>query len=137
MERVLRRTKLLSTKAPPAVQAVYIRTLLNGWVTSRRMRHCTNVDNLPFVCLFCKKGNDSLEHFGRCRSVISFFASVQITIHNLQSFLGLDQEFFPDCFPNLARAIASVYLARNVLIHGPASYVPHDLLRNFYIQLCN
>ena len=45
--------------APAATKWAYIRTILNGWCTARRFQATR-------LCLFCNKGEDSLEHFSRC-----------------------------------------------------------------------
>jgi hypothetical protein len=135
VERILRRTLHLSTKSPPAVQAVYIRTILNGWVTHRRMRNCANLINLSPVCVLCKQGNDSLEHLAKCKIVVSFFATLNIHVYNLETFFGLDKSSFPECTATVARGICAVYLARNVLIHGSSMFQPQTLIKNMFIQL--
>ena len=62
---------ILHRWCPPRVASAYLRTLFNGWVTRRRMRHAekSGVDK-PCQCLLgCESGDDSIEHYSVCPAV--------------------------------------------------------------------
>ena len=67
--RALKRLHSLKGKVKPSIMSVYIKTLLNGWPTSRRMRFMHN-DLRVSKCPFCNKAQDSIEHFAYCLSLI-------------------------------------------------------------------
>ncbi|CAK0905168.1 unnamed protein product [Prorocentrum cordatum] len=69
--RVLEVFEILRRWCPPRVASAYLRTLFNGWVARRRMRHAekSGVDK-PCQCLLgCESGDDSIEHYSVCPAV--------------------------------------------------------------------
>ena len=90
---------------------VYFRTLLNGWVTSRRMRTLNGValHNLP-PCPMCNTGQDGLEHFAYCKWTIHAFKKLNVPINNMAQFLMLDHACTSSSTLRLrAKALSAVY----------------------------
>ena len=137
VERVVRRSLLLSGKVSPSVHAVYMRTLLNGWVTGRRVRSLIN-SNVSQICILCEKGRDSIEHLPGCSVVKSFYTQNQIEIDSLASVFGLDKNQFPNLTPSIAILLAAIYLARNAILHAPINFFqPLDLIIQMHQQIQN
>ena len=117
--RALSRLQALHGKAQPSVAAVYLRTLLNGWVTGRRMRSLAD-SGLSSSCVFCSNGDDSLEHFVYCSPCSNLFHRKAIRPTNCVEFLALDSRSLDD--PSLlvrkAKCLAVLYLAHNSMIHS-------------------
>ena len=132
--RALRRLEELQQKAQPVVVAVYLRTLLNGWATERRLRTAANCQ-LSENCPFCSSGKDSLEHFAQCRVVKHCFAKHGLKVTSTETFLGLDLWAMPDRILLIARLLSALYTARNTLVHSAAE-TPEEVLR-FACQLVN
>ena len=62
-QRVMARMRLLHQRCPPRIQAVYFRTLWNGWVCYDRMKRLLKQRG----CLLgCGWDDDSLFHYGCC-----------------------------------------------------------------------
>ena len=57
---------------PPRVLAAVWRSWWNGWLTTRRMRSCTGWTAPARCILGCPRGDDSLEHYGRCPLVAAW-----------------------------------------------------------------
>ena len=121
------RLKHLQKVAQPVTTAVYLRTLINGWPTYRRMRTlegCT----LAEVCPFCQRGQDSLEHFTFCKVIKAEFAKHGFLYRDREEFFGLDLDALPDFIHKKARLLCALYGARNTLVHSPADS-PQVVLR--------
>ena len=81
-ERILRRMQFLGNNGQisPACKAVFFKTILNGWTTTRRMRSIDgNLQRAP--CLFCKTGEDAIEHLPQCPVVREFFTRNGCSCH--------------------------------------------------------
>ena len=121
--RAIIRLEVLRNKVKPAVLVVYFRTILNGWVTSRRMRslHGQQTWDLP-RCVFCKLPStcDSLEHMMYCGEVRKVFARFRSPITYPLMFFALDhganelQVLIPG-----VKALATVYSMYNTIKHHP------------------
>ena len=135
VERVMRRILELGGKVSPSVHTVYIRTLLNGWVTARRMSSLAD-SGLMHECVLCGKCCVSIAHRHSCTHVRTFFTENHVGLSGLSSFFGLLQGQFPECTPTIAKLISAFYLARNAVMHAPASFFDVGyLIRLIYRQI--
>ena len=132
--RAIRRLQHLAAHAAPAVTAVYLRTLLNGWATHRRMRSMQDL-NLEACCPFCRRAEDSIEHFAHCTLIREQYAASGYPCNSLEVFLVLDINSFPDFTVARAKLLAAVYTARNSIIHAPDSLNPIEILKFCIKQL--
>ena len=126
---------LQKEKTKPAVVAVYIRTLLNGWSTHRRMRSMAQL-TLDAFCPFCLSAQDSLEHFARCPIIAKQYEAQGIIIRSIAHFFALDINSFPESTVKLCRLLSAVYLARNTLIHSETSLSSTEVLRYTCQSVC-
>ena len=126
-DRAYNRLNRLHKLVKPAVQVVYFRTLLNGWVTSRRMRTCNAMSlfNLP-PCPMCGlECADSLEHVAGCKVTLYAFQCMRAPIRNMTEFLALDHSATADkVLARRARALSIVYTVYNTLSHHCNSSPP-------------
>ena len=130
IQRAWMRLCYLRNKVKPAVVAVYLRTLLNGWTTSRRMRTCSNGANSSHdICVFCENGHDSIEHFARCSVCVDLYRRHGCTSNSLINFFALDQVSFPGHFITKCKLLSVLYLIRNVLIHASHPLNIADIFR--------
>ena len=60
----------LSRRVPPRVHIANTRFHFNGWHTRRRYQN-----RLELSCMFCKAGEDSIEHFLFCPAIQQLFPS--------------------------------------------------------------
>ena len=125
--RAYNRLSRLHKLVKPAIQVVYFRTILNGWVTSRRMRTCNNISifNLP-SCPMCGTPNaDSLEHIIACKVTHHAFRCMGVPIGNAIEFFALDHSCTTDKVLALrARALSIVYTVYNTLSHHSSAASP-------------
>ena len=126
-DRAYNRLSRLHKLVKPAVQVGYFRTILNGWVTGRRMRTCNNISifNLP-SCPMCGTPHaDSLEHIIACPVTLFAFRCMGAPISNAIEFLALDHRCTTDKVLALrARALSIVYTVYNTLSHHAAAAPP-------------
>jgi len=74
VELALTNLQVIGKTCRAAVLAGYFRTLLNGWVTARRMRSASGSKSEYGQCVFgCGHGRDSIEHYAHCRITVAFF----------------------------------------------------------------
>ena len=106
--RVRNRITFLRSRIAPAVLHVFIRTLLNGWPTQRRMRSMTLCD-LELHCPFCLEHEDSIEHFSSCHIITAHYQYFGCSLNDLAAFIVLDQESFPRQTVKRTILLASVY----------------------------
>ena len=130
--RAHRRLTQLQGKIQPVVVAVYLRTLLNGWSTRRRMESMPNC-NLAKECPFCKRAQDSLEHFVHCPIIVECFRRHGFASNTKEKFLGLGPDALPNGIVKIAKLLSGLYIARNTLLHQLANS-PKEVLR-FACQL--
>ena len=119
-ERIMRRLQLLgkSSHCTPACKAIYLKTVLNGWTTTRRMRSIAgNLQKAP--CLLCKTGEDSLEHLPHCPVVRNLFDRNGCSCQHMADFIGIDKLSFPTAFQRKAKLIHSIHHTFNTLRHNP------------------
>ena len=124
----MKRLKKLEEVAQPVVAAVHLRTLLNGWVMSRRMASLEGND-LVGECPFCNRAQDSLEHFAYCPIIKEAFAKHGHHIKGAEDFLGLNPHSYPDGILKIARLLAALYTARNAIVHHGAES-PKEILKH-------
>ena len=62
--------KWLSRRVPPRVHIANTRFHFNGWHTRRRYQNRQDLS-----CMFCKAGEDSIEHFVHCKAIQQLFPS--------------------------------------------------------------
>ena len=140
--RVVSTFKTLATHAPPRVLAAALRTVCNGWVTTRRfpqagVRRCV---------LGCPRGEDSIEHYAGCECFHQLCRrhlglSTPPRPQCLDDFLGVAPYLpaLPALFPAAeARAACTVLRALAVFalyrVHGNArhgSWLPAELQEAF------
>ena len=83
VHRVVTTFKILAAHAPPRVIAASLRSVCNGWVTTRRFPRA----GIRRCILGCPAGEDSVEHYAGCRC-----------FHRLcQRHLGLSMPPRPQC----------------------------------------
>ena len=126
-DRAYNRLSRLHKLVKPAVQVVYFRTLLNGWVTGRRMRTCNKISifNLPSCPMCGTPLADSLEHIAGCKVTLFAFDSMGVPIRNVIEFLALDHSCTTDKVLALrAKALSIVYTVYNTLSHHPLTAPP-------------
>ena len=126
VDRVLTTLPAVARTCPPRALAVCIRSLWNGWVTSRRFQARS-------ACYFgCASGEDSIEHYAECPHVSAAvyrelgLARPTSPELRLASFLLLEPAYSEATAPELRRralATCGVYLthcwARHAVASGP------------------
>ena len=108
--RILARLKFLKGRVMPTVIVAYFKLVLNSWNTARRFRSCST-SNGPKQCVFCRNGQDSIEHFASCSRLHALFVSHGCRAGGLLNFFAIDQGSFPDKFIIKAKLIAAIYHA--------------------------
>jgi len=118
-ERILRRLQAMgkSKHASPACKSVFLKTLLNGWPTARRMRSLAG-NPASAVCLFCKSGQDSIEHMPHCLIVREFFKKNGCSCRNIVEFLGIDKHSFPFLFFRKTQILHVLHHSYNTIRHN-------------------
>ena len=129
VNRASNRLNLAKGKVKPAVIATYVKTLLNAWPTSRRMR--TLHRNPVSLCPFCREGDDSIEHFVRCSFCHNVFhlSGADICVRQpCLSFFALDTAclHLPILVKRL-KALAILFHLRQTIAHHPPEAPPLDL----------
>ena len=127
------RLRYLNRKVRPAVHAVYIKTLLNGWTTARRMRTLNlngsnGVARARRKCVFCVRGDDSLEHMPRCIIVKNLFLKHCCSCNSLLHFFALDQNSFPLLFVTKVKLLSVLFTVYNALTHSDVTLNVHTLI---------
>ena len=123
--------KLVKGKVKHSLLVVYMRTILNGWVTERRMRsiigkQSNSHDN---KCVLCDSlyGEDSLEHIACCRCTKEIFAKLGIHIVDMHDFLALSVDYQdPKAMANHLMALGITYSIYNTVKHHDPSLPPID-----------
>ena len=126
--RALSRLKSLRGHVKPSAHGVFIKTLLNGWPTSRRMRH-TKVDirHETRSCPFCGSGEDSLEHFAHCKWCKDVFSHFQVSCSSILDFLCLDSACVEVSYlSSKVKALSLLFTIRSAIVHNPSSAPPLD-----------
>jgi len=128
-EKVITRMKLVKGKVKHSLLVVYMRTILNGWVTERRMRsiigkQSNSHDN---KCVLCDSlyGEDSLEHIACCRCTKEIFAKLGIHIVDMHDFLALSVDYQdPKAMANHLMALGITYSIYNTVKHHDPNLPP-------------
>ena len=112
--RVRRRLLLLEGKVRPGMFIAYWKLLTNSWNTGRRFRALHGHSRR---CIFCKQGDDSIEHFAKCPIIVHIFNSHFCTCNNIVEFFALDKACFElvACFIRKVKLLAGVYAAHSSL----------------------
>ena len=126
-DRAFARFAALKGKVKPAVIAVYLRTLLNGWTTSRRMRSLHGGATGP--CLLCSAGADSIEHYANCTVLKTEYEKHGILLNGLERFLALDSASYPDDTVRVAKLLADSFTTRNALANSKTALSPQQVFR--------
>ena len=128
-QRLENRFSMLGGVAKPSLIAVYLRTMLNGWITERRMRGISTT--LRETCPFCKRARDSLEHFAFCPVVTDLYQQHGIQLappNNFLQFLGLMKEDNGPRIFTIVKLLSVLYSTHNTLRHNP-DLEPKDIIR--------
>ena len=90
------------------------------------MRHLKKV-NSPKGCLFCTKGEDSLEHFSKCHFCRDVFEKASLPFGSLELFLGLHTDFAnTNLLVKLAHTLGVLFSVRATLFHHSSTAPPLD-----------
>jgi hypothetical protein len=125
-QRAVRALQTLRTLVPPRVIAALIRSLWNGWVTSRRMQKATHDAG---GCIFGCEAVDCIEHYASCIRVAEFARKWLRLPHpptppeQLADFLLLDAAAPAEDPARLTRKalrLAAVYHVHNWRRHRPS-----------------
>ena len=124
--RAVNRLKSLSGKVKPSAHGVYIKTLLNGWPTSRRMRHTrSDIRHDCIACPFCNQGEDSIEHFAHCPWCRNVFMKFKVSCSSVLDFLCLDTACLEVSYLSAkVKVLALLFTIRSVIVHHPKSASP-------------
>ena len=115
---VLKNMDVIARTCRPCVQAAYLRTILNGWVTKRRMRFLKGFAPGGGPCVFnCGHGSDCIEHYAFCRIIVSFFrrAGISYRTPSVSSFLMVARRMARDKISVQAACLYAIYLSHNIL----------------------
>ena len=132
--RALTVCRLLGAKAPPRVAAQFWRMLFNGWCTARRFQ------DGDATCVFGCGGEDSIEHYCRCKLVVRFLIGRPPNGPGLHPSLVCTEAFFliqrgmsPELVVRMAVALLAVFKARHAHVRGERPFTnPSRALRSFY-----
>ena len=127
------RVLLSTSSAPVSTRWALLRTYLNGWCTARRFQRTG-------ACLFCKGGEDSLEHFSRC-PIIRVVANSRMDLNLCASrplrFFMLDGDVLSrDQILRHAVFLHAVYRAHNHLRWHPVSGSTQDRIWSEVRSVC-
>ena len=126
--RAISRLKSLRGRVKPSAHGVFIKTLLNGWPTSRRMRHTKDdIRHETRSCPFCGSGDDSLEHFALCRWCKDVFSHFHVSCNSILDFLCLDSASSDVAYlTSKVKVLSLLFTIRSAIVHNPASAPPLD-----------
>ena len=118
--RALRRLSLLSPVVKPSLLASFFKALMNAWPTARRMRSTKNA-KLAKQCMFCQNGQDSIEHFARCKFCCDLFQKYGVNHGSTLCFLALDSSSNDlHVLLQKVRVLNILFSARSTLFHSPS-----------------
>jgi len=121
--------RLVATKHfRPTIVANFIKTLLNAWPTTRRLRTLRNA-RLHGRCPFCSDGPDSLEHFGQnCEICERVFRHFGASYGTMLQFLALDSSTLHTPFlQKKLTALSVLFAMRATLVHHPTHLPPLNI----------
>jgi len=121
--RLRKRLLALQGKVKPSVWVQYYKTCLNGWVTRRRMESLVGAITL-IHCPLCGHGDDSIEHYCRCRVVRALFRRHGLPFGGMANFLGLYQDALPFKIVDVAKCLATLFVVHSTCLHSLADNTP-------------
>jgi hypothetical protein len=148
LELALHNLQIIGKTCRAAVQAAYFRTLLNGWVTARRMRSLKGGESGFGQCVFgCGHGCDSIEHYVHCRITVAFFRRVGLPYAqpSMSAFLLIRRRTTRERIRIHASCLYALYLTHCILRHSSQIAITDErvnrLLRSSFARsgtrLCN
>jgi hypothetical protein len=120
LELSLHNLQVIGKTCRAAVQAAYFRTLLNGWVTARRMRSMKGCEPGYGKCVFgCGHGCDSIEHYAYCRITVAFFhrSGLPYIRPSISAFLLLHRKATREHIRLHASCLYALYLTHCIMRH--------------------
>ena len=144
---VCRSLDLLSKRVPPRLHILYIRTLFNGWCTTRRTRFCQNQPGNYGECVLgCADGEDSLQQYFFCPTFLSWLHSPKPLGLGLDSrfrgptvFLLIADFMTPEDKLKVLCGLAALYTFRNKTIHAAKKRPPgfkFDVALHLLVRHC-
>jgi hypothetical protein len=121
LELALSNLQIIGKMCRAAVLAAYFRTLLNGWVTARRMRTASGSKSEYGQCVFgCGHGCDSIEHYAHCRITVAFLrrAGLPYPRPSTSSFLLINRRAARERVRIHASCLYALYLTHCILRHS-------------------
>jgi hypothetical protein len=141
LELALRNLHVIGKTCRAAVLAAYFRTLLNGWVTARRMRSASGSKSEYGQCVFgCGHGRDSIEHYAHCRITVAFFrrAGLPYPRPSTSSFLLINRRAARERVRIHASCLYALYLTHCILRHSTDAAITDErvarLLRSSFAR---
>ena len=128
-DRALRNLDTIRRRCKPAVQAAMLRTLLNGWVTKRRMRSLSVASDDYGICVFgCGRGCDSIEHYAHCTILLDFFSEAMAVKQQagITHFLALGRRLSVEQLVVHTRCLYAAYLSHCILRHTSQSLLDNN-----------
>ena len=128
-DRALRNLDIIRRRCKPAVQAAQLRTLLNGWVTKRRMRSLSVASDDYGICVFgCGRGCDSIEHYAHCTILLDFLSEAMAVKQQagITHFLALGCRLSVEQLVIHTRCLYAVYLSHCILRHSSQSLLDNN-----------
>ncbi len=115
VRRASRNISTINKRCPARVAAAYLRTLLNGWCTERRMRTLNPGTASKRGCVFgCGGGDDSIEHYAHCSMISQTLETYSSHGLALDNFLLIGANQSSQAILLQARKLYAIYVA-----HGP------------------
>jgi hypothetical protein len=121
LELALNNLEVIGKTCRAAVLAAYYRTLLNGWVTARRMRSASASHSDYGQCVFgCGCGQDSIEHYAHCRITVAFLRRTGVLYPrpSTSAFLLINRKATREHIRIHASCLYSLYLTHCILRHN-------------------
>jgi hypothetical protein len=121
LELALYNLQVIAKTCRAAVQAAYFRTLLNGWVTARRMRSLKGCSSGYGQCVFgCGHGTDCIEHYAHCRITVAFFrrAGLPYLRPSTAAFLSINRRASREQVRIHVSCLYALYLTHCILRHS-------------------
>ena len=123
--RIKSRIDVLRASPRVALLHVFVKTILNGWATPRRLRSLSH--GMSAHCPFCTNARDELEHYPFCPVVRAFYVSIGCRITCTEDFMALGRNLDRSNVLKYAKALSVMYQSRNALIRGPSPSLPSPL----------
>jgi hypothetical protein len=139
LEIALHNLQTIGKTCRAAVQAAYFRTLLNGWVTARRMRSVKGCQSGFGQCVFgCGQGRDSIEHYVHCRITVAFFRRVGLPYAqpSMSAFLLIRRKATRERIRIHASCLYALYLTHCILRHSTQTAITEERVNKLLRCFC-